>query len=86
LLVVRTFMAATISHQRSTSSAGIARGRPPSARCASFGRRSPRNRRYSVQLRRRRHQHAALGMPPRQRQQAAAQRCKRLGRHTARPP
>ena len=28
--------------------AGIARGRPRSARCASFGRRSPRSRRYSV--------------------------------------
>jgi hypothetical protein len=47
-LVVLTFMAATISHQRSISGAGIDRGRPRSARCASFGRRSPRSRRYSV--------------------------------------
>jgi len=48
LLVVLIFMAAMISHQRSTSAAGNARGWPRSARWASFGRRSPRSRRYSV--------------------------------------
>jgi hypothetical protein len=67
-------------HRARTAAIGTVRVLRPAVAAQQAIQRGPADR---VQLRRRRHQYAALGLPPRQRQQAAAQRCKRLGRHTA---